>query len=145
MRRSLGLLSVIMKNVVLTLFNVEMLMNFKIVYILATKIILIKWIISENRQLFRVDRICICKSKNISDYEEKAEQLKRSYKKKQLWILQFQFWNIWGGDHVPCQALSQLRHWITQSSENMIRFSDVVLLLYEKWISKYNFCHSLSV
>ena len=87
----LSLLSVIVKNVdVLTLFNVEMLMHFKIVYVAgAIKIILIKWIISENRQLFSVDRLCICKSKNVSDYKQKAGQLKRSYKKKQLWKYNF--------------------------------------------------------
>ena len=137
MRKWLSLLSAIAKNVVLTLFNVEMLMLFKIVYVAeAIKIILIKWIISENKQLIPVNRLCIYKSKNVSDYEEKAGQLKRSYEKKQLWILQFQFWKIQGGGHVQCQALSQLWHWITQSSENIIRFSDVVLLLYEKWISK---------
>ena len=90
MRRWLSLLSVIVKNVVLTLFNVEMLMHFKIVYVAGTiKIILIKCIISENRQLFSVDRLCICKSKNVSDYKQKAGQLKRSYKKKQLWKYNF--------------------------------------------------------
>ena len=97
MRRWLILLFVIVKNVnVLTLFNVEMLMHFKIVYV--------AWAMNFWKQeLFPVDRLCICKNKNVSDYEEKAGQLKRSYKKKQLWILQFQFWKIQGGSHVPCQ------------------------------------------
>ena len=55
MRRWLSLLSVIVKNVdVLTLFNVEMLMHFKIVYVAgAIKIILIKWIISETGNYFQ--------------------------------------------------------------------------------------------
>ena len=48
-------------------------MHFKIVYVAgAIKFFLIKWIISENKQPFPVDRLCICKRKNLSDYEEKA-------------------------------------------------------------------------
>lgn len=37
----------------------------------ATKIILIT---SENRELFSVDEFRFCKSKNVSNYEEKARQ-----------------------------------------------------------------------
>lgn len=58
------------KNV-LILFNVEKFL-YKVAYFAgATKIILIT---SENRELFSVDEFRFCKSKNVSNYEEKARQ-----------------------------------------------------------------------
>ena len=74
-RRWFSLPSVIAKMVdVLALFVVEKLLS-KIGYVVgAIKIILFKWITTENRECLSVDRFRVCKRKSVSDDEKKLER-----------------------------------------------------------------------